>query len=92
VETTNNTGEPVETWAEMAGGEVWAAIEPLSGREYLAVQQIAADLSHRVVIRYLAGVTPKHRVVHGSRTFDILMARNIEERGRFIELLCRERV
>jgi SPP1 family predicted phage head-tail adaptor len=67
-------------------------VHPADGFDPLCFQQIAADLSHRVVIRYLAGVTPKHRVVHGSRTFDILMARNIEERGRFIELLCRERV
>jgi SPP1 family predicted phage head-tail adaptor len=90
VESTNGVGETVETWTTL--DEVWASIEPISGREFQAVQQIAAETTHKVTIRYLAGVTPKHRVLFGSRVFDILAVRNVEEVGRITDLLCRERV
>jgi SPP1 family predicted phage head-tail adaptor len=93
VETTNDVGEPVETWAAITGGDdVWASIEPISGREFQVLQQIAAETTHKVILRYISGVTPKMRVLFGSRTLDILAVRNLEERGRYLELLCRERV
>lgn len=91
-DSTNSLGEPVESWATVSGGSVQADIEPISGREYQAVQQIAAETTHKVTIRYLSGITPKYRVLYGSRVFDILAVRDLEERGRVTELLCRERV
>ena len=91
-DSTNSLGEPVESWATMTGGSVQADIEPISGREFQAVQMIAAETTHKVTIRYLSGVTPKHRVLYGSRVFDILAVRDVEERGRVMELLCRERL
>ena len=91
-DTTNTVGEPVESWATMSGGSVQADIEPISGREFQAVQQIASETTHKVTIRHLSGITPKHRVAYGSRYFDILAVRNLEERGRVTELLCRERL
>lgn len=90
VETTNAIGEVAETWTTLS--EVWASIEPISGREFQVVQQIAAETTHKVSIRYLEGVTPKHRVLFGSRVFDILAVRNVEEVGRVMDLLCRERL
>lgn len=90
VETTNSVGEVAETWTEL--DQVWAAIEPISGREFQAVQQIAAETTHKVTIRFLEGVTAKHRVLFGSRVFDILAVRDVEELGRFMDLLCRERL
>ena len=90
-DTRNTLGEPVEVWATISSGDVQADIEPISAREYQSVQQIAAETTHRVTIRYLAGITAKHRVLYGSRVFDIMGVRNLEERGRVTELLCRER-
>lgn len=91
-DSTNSVGEPVESFSTVSNGTVWASIEPISGREYQAVQQIAAETTHKVTIRYLSGITPKYRVLYGSRVFDILAVRDVEERGRVTELLCRERV
>jgi len=49
-ETQNARGEAVQAWA--AEATVYAFIEPLSGRELFTAQQRAADVTHRVTIRY----------------------------------------
>lgn len=83
-------GQPLPTWVTFA--ERWASVEPIetSGREYLQAKAIEADISHTVTLRHLAGVTPKHRVQHKGRIFEIVSSANIEERGRMLVLLCKE--
>ena len=81
-------GQPVETWAAVA--TVWAAIEPIRGREYFAAQQFSAETTHRVTIRYRSGVSPQWRVVFGSRTFRIESVINPLEKNERIELMCVE--
>lgn len=46
----NDFGEPISTWQKFA--EVWAAIEPLTGREYWAQQQVQSEITVRIRIRY----------------------------------------
>ncbi len=40
----------------------WASVEYLSGRELWMAQQVASNVRVRIVLRYLAGVTPRYRV------------------------------
>lgn len=70
--------------------ETWASIEPLSGRQLFAAQAVQNETTHRVVLRYIAGIAPPMRVNFGGRLFDILAVRNVEERNRSLELDCRE--
>ena len=86
--TKDEFGQPVETWDTF--DTVWASVEPLTGREYFQAQQTQAEISYRVRIRYLSGVEPTMRVIHGSRTLEILAVLNAEERNREIQLMCRE--
>lgn len=60
-----STGEVFSTWGEFA--TVWAAIEPLSAREFIAAQAEQSKISARVVIRYLAGVNAKMRIYHSAK-------------------------
>lgn len=61
VETQDaGTGAINVTWADLA--TVWAAIEPLSAREFVASQAEASQVSSRVVIRYRDDVTAKMRI------------------------------
>lgn len=60
-ETLLAGGETAIAWSELA--EVWASIEPLSGREFFLAQQVQSDITLKVRIRWLAGVTAKHRIV-----------------------------
>lgn len=89
-ETQDSAGEPVVVWTEFA--KAWAAVEPLKGREFFEAQQHYGQVTHRVAIRYLAGIVPKMRVVHGERSFDIQAVLHLEERGREIHLICTEHV
>ena len=87
-ETQDSDGSVIETWSAFA--DVQASIEPISGREYFAAQTTQADVTHRISLRFIAGVIPKMRVKYGSRIFGILSAINVNERNRELQLMCRE--
>lgn len=87
--TVDSYGEQSTTWSDLHE-PVFAAIEPLSGRELIAALSEQSEITHKVRIRYLAGVAPKHRLVFGARYFDILAVRDVDERNREMELLCSE--
>lgn len=79
------TGSPT-TVAE----KVPVKIEPLDGRELVQAQQVAAHVTHRITMRYRAGVTPTQRIVFGTRTYHVIAVLNLEERNRWLRLLCVE--
>lgn len=87
-EARSATGAVMETWVTYA--EVWAAVEPLRGREFFASRQMQAQVDARVRIRFISGVTPKMRVLWGSRIYLIDAVINPEERGVELQLMCRE--
>ena len=81
-------GQPIATWTTVA--TVWAAVEPIRGREYFSAQQVSAETTHRVTIRWRSGVSPQWRVVFGDRTFRIESVINPRERNERLELMCVE--
>ena len=82
-------GEPAQTWTTLHANQP-ASIEPLSGRELITAQAVQSDVTHRVRMRYVAGVQTKHRILFGSRVFDIRAVRNVDERNIELEMLCTE--
>lgn len=83
-------GQPVETFTKYA--DAWASIVPMTGREQVQNEQVKGDLTHKVLIRYNAAVNRTDRVIFGIRTLEIVYVINIEERGRYMELQCKELV
>lgn len=81
-------GAPVETWSDV--DTVWAAVEPLSGREFFAAAQVQAEQLTRITIRYRTGVTPAMLVAHGARRYDVQAVIDWRERHEFLQLMCRE--
>ena len=75
-------------WVNVA--TVWAGVEPLRGREYLEAKQMQADVSTRIRMRYRSGVTPEMRVLYDGRTYEIESVIDVLERGRELNLMCRE--
>lgn len=67
-----------------------ASIRPASAREITVASQRNLSISHVIALRYTADITPRDYLVFGSRTFSIVSMRNIEERGRRLELECVE--
>lgn len=57
-----NTGETTGSWQELA--TVWAAIEPLSAREFLAAQATQSKIEGKIVIRHRSGLNAAMRLVH----------------------------
>ena len=69
-ETRDADGGVVTAWATLHS-KVPAEIVPLSGREFVAAQAAQAGITARMTIRYVAGITPKMRVVHGADIYNI---------------------
>ncbi len=90
-ESRDTTGELLLTWSAIERGEVWASIDPLSSTERPDSSQQQAIATHTVIIRHSnLTVTHKHRLLFGSRVFNILSVLNQDERSIFYELTCEE--
>lgn len=60
-ETQDSLGEITQAWSTTA--TVWAAIEPLNGREYLEARAINEETRVRFRIRYRSGLDSDMRIV-----------------------------
>lgn len=87
---TDTRGQKTGTWTTYKS--VWAAIETLDGRELEHARKIYADASLRVKIRYQSAATlnVKHRILFGTRVFNIGHTNNVDEIGESWILLCSE--
>jgi len=65
----STTGIVTEGWTTFA--TLWATIEPLTAREFLAAAATQSKVTARITIDYIAGVLPSMRVVHGTHTYKI---------------------
>lgn len=86
--TTDAGGGYASAWADVA--TVWARLEAMEGRELVLGGVIRGDASHRVTMRYRAGVTPDNRIVYDGRVFDVVSVANLEERDEALRIMCRE--
>lgn len=59
------TGQLAQEWVEVA--TVWAAIEPLSAREFIQSQATQSQITARVIIRFRDGLNAAMRLVHVRR-------------------------
>jgi SPP1 family predicted phage head-tail adaptor len=90
IETTDANGTITEEWVTFANR--WASVEPLDGRELFEAHQVNAEISHRIRLRWLAGVVPKMRVTFGVRFFMIESVANPSERNEELIVMCHEGV
>jgi len=90
VETIDDVGQTVTSWEDYK--TVWAQIQPLKGREYWQSQQVNAEVTHRITIRYLEGINSKMRVKFGDRYFEIEPPINPDEKNVELVMLCKEDV
>jgi SPP1 family predicted phage head-tail adaptor len=91
----DSMGATQEVWSTFS--LPFAGFETLSGRELAAAQKINPEITSKITIRYLAGVTADMRVnftdttAGRNRIFDILAVMDPDERTRKMELLSVER-
>lgn len=87
----DDTGAPNGAWEEFYACS--AFLDPLAGREWINGGVVHADVTHKIGLRYaseLADATPADRVYYGSRVFNIVAIRNLDEANRWLELAVRE--
>lgn len=90
-ETKDADGLALDSWQDHA--TVWAAVEPLRGREYFAAAAVNAESTVRFRIRYRRGITSKMRLVYDGRIFNIKSPPiDLEERHVELHLMCVEEV
>lgn len=67
---TNTAGdqEPGD-WETYA--TVWAAINPISAREFITAQQSESEVMARITINFRDDVTAAHRCKHGANIYNI---------------------
>lgn len=63
-----DSGDVITTWQLFA--EVWAAIEPLSTREFIQAAAVQSAIAGRVVIRQRTGLLPNMRIVHNGNVLN----------------------
>lgn len=85
--TQDTSGEPIYTWVPFM--DTWAAVEPLTGREYIAADAGVSESTVRVRLRYRPGVTPEMRVSHGDVVYEITHVADVRSQGRELQLMCR---
>ena len=85
---TNDWGEPLpDDWTALC--TVWASVEPLVGREFLAAQAVQSDVSTRVRMRYRPGVTAGDRLSHEGRIYNIESVVDVRSARRELVLMVR---
>jgi len=95
-ETPDGMGGITKSWAtwttDSFDGTTKIGIYPISGKELIEAQKLEAKLTHKIKMRYISGLTPKHRIKFGTRIFKIHVIVNFQERNREFEIMAEEEV
>lgn len=84
--TADDYGGGDNVWTAI--GTYWAMIEPSSGREVFASQQLQSRVTHKITIRYNATFANtkdfgKYRIVFNSRYMNVQYVRNLDNTLKF---------
>ena len=88
-EQTQNpqTGALITTWATVAN--VWAAVEPLSAREFIAAQAAQSEVTARIRMRFRPWMTAEDRVIHNGTIYNIVSVIDVRSENRELVLMCK---
>ena len=84
----NEYGEISEFWEDILN--IRAGIYPISGTEFFAAETVNSEITHKVKIRYVEGLTPNMRINFNNRIFSIESIINFQEKNIELQLLCKE--
>lgn len=83
------TGALLTTWVTEAA--VWAAVAPLSAREFVAAQAVQSNASVHITVRYRPGITAAMRILHDGKVYGITGVLADKDSGReYLTLPCSE--
>jgi SPP1 family predicted phage head-tail adaptor len=85
--TTDDFGGPAETWADTA--VVWAAVEPLQGRELANAQTVNTETTTKITMRFTT-VLPSDRIIFEGRFYNLQSIIDEESQHRFLVIMASE--
>ena len=85
--TEDELGQPIETWAPLF--TCWAAVEPLTGREYIAAQAAVSEVTAKIRMRFRPWMTAEDRVIHDGTIYGIESVIDVRSANRELHLMCR---
>lgn len=88
-ESRNALGESVQAWSTFT--ERWAQVEGISAREFLLSGQQQSEVSHRVRLRWVDGLTSQMRFLWRGRVLEIVSLLEHANRTEH-EAICQESV
>ena len=84
-------GEPINNWQPVEGlTDLWAAKEPLLGREFFAAEQTQSRVEVKFRTYYVPGVNNEMRVQDEEGIYEILSAINVKNLNRELLMYCRK--
>lgn len=87
-QSSDGQGGFTESWSSVA--TLFAEIKPQKSYERFQAAQMQTPTTHKITIRYRAGITTKHRLIFGTRVFEIKGIINPDEANRILELTALE--
>ena len=78
----DETGGFAESWTEMA--VLFAKIEPVSAKATFEADQTAETVTHRITMRWMAGVASGMRFAKSERLFEISTVHDPDETARYL--------
>ncbi|NWN92294.1 phage head closure protein [Marinobacter adhaerens] len=85
------TGEITNGWSDVA--TVWASVEPVSVKEFIASQAGQSEITTRITMRYRDGINAKMRAVFRGKIYNIHGALTDPKSGyEYLTLPCSEGV
>ena len=86
--TQDEYGSETETYTTVA--TAYAKIEPKKAFEKMQMMQLTTPITHKISVRYVAGINTQCRILFGSRIFNILEVINVEEKNITLEIMASE--
>lgn len=87
-ETQDSLGGVVE--AEISFAFTMAKITPINGGEKFMSNQLFAEATSQIRCRYVDGITRRHKIKYGIRSFDIIDVQNKDERNIELFIIAKE--
>ncbi len=91
-ESADSGGGYTLSWTNVS--TVWAEVKPLASSrtsaERLQAGQLEDKVIYKVTTRYLSGITPKMRILFGTRVFNIRSVINLGEKDELLEIIADE--
>jgi SPP1 family predicted phage head-tail adaptor len=90
VETPDGAGGVVRGFEAVA--TLHAEVTSAAAREEVEAARLGAAVTHRIVVRFSADITVRHRLRDGERLYRIVSLKDRDGRGRFLDIAAQERL